>query len=200
MIAATILSAGVSSRMGFPKALLQYRGRTFLQSILDVTAAVGISRRLVVLGPEPDRILSEHELRGVTLVTNDEMDLGPIGSIRASIEAIQVHPVDGLLVWPVDFPHVAVKTVELMIEAFRAQPDCIVVPATRGKRGHPVLFPRSVFPELAAASDTEGAREVVRAVPDRVVEVPVEDLAVIDDLNTPEAYRRLLKLEDKIKQ
>lgn len=200
MIAATILSAGMSSRMGYPKALLRYRGRTFLQSILDVTAAVGIARRLVVLGPEPDRILSEHELRGVTLVTNPEMDLGPIGSIKASIEAIRVHPVDGLLVWPVDFPHVAVKTVELMIEAFREKPDSIVVPSTQGQRGHPVLFPRSVFAELEAVADSEGARAVVRAVPERVIEVPVEDPAVVDDLNTPEAYRRLLKLEDKIRQ
>lgn len=200
MIAATILSAGMSSRMGYPKALLRYRGRTFLQSILDVTAAVGISRRLVVLGPEPDRILSEHELRGVTLVTNLEMDLGPIGSIKASIEAIRVHPVDGLLVWPVDFPHVAVETVELMIDAFRETPGSIVVPSTQGKRGHPVLFPRSVFGELEAVADRDGARAVVRAAPERVIEVPVEDPAVVDELNTPEAYRRLIQLEDKIRQ
>ena len=68
MIAATILSAGTSSRMGCPKALLEYRGRTFLQSILDATEAAGIQRRIVVLGPDSDKILEKHDLRDVTVV------------------------------------------------------------------------------------------------------------------------------------
>ena len=200
MIAATILTAGLSSRMGFPKALLRYRGRTFLQGILDATGALGISRRIVVVGPDPGRILSEHELRGVTVVTNAEIAAGPIGSIRAAVEAVRVHPVDGLLVWPVDYPHVTVDTVQTLIDRFRAGGAEIVVPGFEGKRGHPVVFGRAVFPELEAASPPEGARDVVRAHPERVAVVPVEDPAVLDDLNTPESYRRLLRMEDRIKQ
>lgn len=200
MIAATILTAGLSSRMGYPKALLKYRGRTFLQNILDVTAALGIGRRIVVVGPEPGRILSEHELRGVTIVTNAHVESGPIGSIRASIEAISTHPIEGLLVWPVDYPHVAVDTVSAMIDRFRAGGAEIVVPAFAGQRGHPVLFGRTVFGELLSEENPEGARSVVRANADRVAVVPVDDPAVVDDLNTPESYQRLLRLEDQIRQ
>lgn len=200
MIAATILTAGVSSRMGFPKALLKYRGRTFLQNLLDVTEALGISRRIVVVGPDPGRILSEHELRGVTVVTNPDPASGPIVSIQAAIEAVQAHPVEGLLVWPVDYPHVAVKTVETMLDRFRVGSSSIVVPEYEGKRGHPVLFRRSVFDELMSVTDDEGARGVVRADPGRVEAVPVNDPAVLDDLNTPESYRQLLRQEDSIRQ
>lgn len=200
MIAATILAAGASARMGFPKALLKYRGQTFLQNILDVTEALGISRRVLVVGPESDRILSEHELRGVTVVTNPEPNSGPIGSIRAAIQAVDAHPAEGLLVWPVDYPHVAVETVELMLDRFRGGTAAIVVPAFRGRRGHPVLFRRSVFPELVEVTDAEGARGVVRANAARVDAVPVNDPAVLDNVNTPESYRRLLRQEDAIRQ
>jgi CTP:molybdopterin cytidylyltransferase MocA len=198
MIAATILAAGASSRMGFPKALLSFHGMTFLQSILDATEALAV-QRYVVVGPESDKILSRHDLRDVTVLHNTEMETGPIGSIRASVQAVLHHPVDGLVVWPVDFPHVAVETVGKLIDRFRAVDTAVVVPVLDGRRGHPVLFGRAVFQELLAPSGNEGANVVVRADPTRVTEVLVEDRAVLDSLNTPEAYQDLLRREDQFR-
>ncbi len=202
MIAATILSAGTSSRMGYPKALLQYRGRTFLQSILDATEAAGIQRRIVVLGPDADKILETHDLRDVIVVYTKQFEAGPIGSIRAAIHEILSHPVDGLLVWPVDMPHVTIATVETLVDGFRGSAASIAVPVFRGKGGHPVIFGREVFgrevfDELLEASDSDGARAVVRAERDRVVRVPVSDSAVVEDLNTLSEYQRLKKREDE---
>jgi molybdenum cofactor cytidylyltransferase len=197
MIAATILSAGASSRMGYPKALLAYHHGTFLQSILDATAAAGIHRRIVVVGPNPDKILEKHDLRDVTVVTTERFDAGPIGSIRAAIREVQAHPIDGLLVWPVDMPHVTIATVETLVDEFRESAAAIVVPVFEGKGGHPVIFGREVFDELLSAPDQEGARSVVRADPSRVLRVPVADSAVVEDLNTPGQYRSLQRREDQ---
>ncbi|MCH7684750.1 MAG: nucleotidyltransferase family protein, partial [Gemmatimonadetes bacterium] len=175
MIAATILSAGTSSRMGCPKALLEYRGRTFLQSILDATEAAGIQRRIVVLGPDSDKILEKHDLRDVTVVYTKQFEAGPIGSIRTAIHEILAQPVEGLLVWPVDMPHVTIATVETLVDGFRRSAAPIAVPVFQGRGGHPVIFGREVFDELLEASDSDGARAVVRAERDRVVRVPVSD-------------------------
>ena len=76
----------------------------------------------------------------------------------------------------------------------------IVVPQYEERRGHPVIFGRSVFAELLAVPDDEGARGVVRARPDRVLQVPVDDSAVVDQLNTPEAYQDLLRREDRFRR
>ena len=186
--------------MGFPKALLDYRGRTFLQSILDATEVLGLLR-LVALGHDADKVLTQHDLHGVTTVKNQEMAAGPIGSIRASIRAIESHPIDALLVWPVDSPHVSVDTAQLLIDRFRKHDKpAIVIPEFEGRGGHPVVFGRCVFDELLSVPNSVGAKAVVHADPRRVVRIPVNDGAVVDCLNTPEAYRELLRRNNQLFQ
>ena len=196
MIAAIILAAGTSRRMGHSKALLRFRGATFLETILAACAAAGIQRRVVVLGPDGDKILQNIDLEGVTVVWNRAPETGPIGSLRIGIEAIINHPVDAVFAWHVDRPHVPVATVEALINTFRGTRAQIVVPEYGGRRGHPVLFSRDVFAELLAADEAEGARRVVRADPRRVQAVAVEDAAVVEDVNTPAEYEALIARRD----
>ncbi len=198
MIAATILSAGDSARMGYPKALLEFRGRTFLESILEASAALGIQRRIVVLGPNGGKILKNHDLHDVTVVWTKNFEAGPIGSIQAAIREIEPHPVDGLLVWPVDMPHVAIATIELLLDGFRAGRSAIAVPTFEGKGGHPVVFGRTVFEELLNTPDGEGAKAVVRADPGRVLKVEVDDPAIVEDLNTLSEYKTMRRREDEV--
>lgn len=199
MIAAIILAAGASERMGYPKALLTYRGQPFLAGVLSACEAVGIEMRVVVLGYHADKIKSEMDLGDAHVVESAELDAGPIGSIRAGLRFLEGKPVEGVVIWPVDRPHVAVASVSAIADAFRAGHQPIVVPTHGGSRGHPVLFGRDVFAELLAAPDDEGARTVVHRDPGRVLEVPVEDAAVLEDLNTPEDYKRLLRKEDEVR-
>jgi molybdenum cofactor cytidylyltransferase len=196
MIAAIIPAGGASERMGAPKALLPYRGRTFLHTILDACRALGLQQRLVVLGYDADNILSDIDLSDATVLTNPAPERGPIGSIRVGIEAVLNHPVESVLVWHVDRPHVAIATVEALLDRVRQGGEPIVVPSYQARRGHPVIFGRAVFEELLAVPDDEGARAVVRADPLRVAVVPVDDPAVIEDIDTPEAYQELLRRED----
>lgn len=179
--------------MGYPKALLRYRRRTFLESVLDAAAAAGIERRIVVVGFDADKVLASQDLGAAAVLRTEAPEAGPIGSIRTGIRALINHPVEAVLVWPVDQPHVAVTTVQALLERFYQAPSAIILPTYQGRRGHPVLFARTVFEELMAAPESEGARTVVRAHPARVVEVPVSDAAVAEDIDTPEAYEDLVR-------
>lgn len=193
MIAAIVLAAGESRRMGYPKAMLRYRGRTFLESVLEATRAAGIERRVIVVGSDADKILSSHDLSSCAVVRTENQEAGPIGSIRAGVRSVINHPVEAALIWPVDQPHIAVSTIQALLEKFVQTRSAIVLPTHGGRRGHPALFAREVFDELLAAPDGEGARAVVRSRPERVVEVPVVDAAVVEDIDTQEAYQDLIR-------
>jgi len=197
MIAAIILAAGASERMGEPKALLKFRGATFLETVLDASLAAGVERRIIVVGPDGDKVLLGKDLSHVTVVRNPVPETGPLGSMKLAIAEVINHPVEGVVAWHVDRPHVAVATVQALLDRFASRDAAIVVPEYRGRRGHPVLFGREVFPELLSTSSAEGARAVVRADPSRVAVVPVDDPAVVEDVDTPEDYRRLLRSIDR---
>lgn len=196
MLAAIILAAGASQRMGTPKALLRYRGTTFLGAVLDAARAVGVGRQVVVLRADADNILAQVELGDATVLLNPHPESGPIGSLRLGLAAIFNHPVDGALVWHVDRPHVTVATVERLVDRFRQQDGAIVVPRFGSKRGHPVVFGRAAFAELLTVPEALGARAVVRRDPARVVEVAVDDAAILEDIDTPEDYEALLRRSD----
>jgi molybdenum cofactor cytidylyltransferase len=180
--------------MGQPKALLELRGQTFLEAILETATSAGLDPRVVVLGAHAVNILSCIDLCGVTTVLNEEMDAGPIGSIRAGIRALFNQQVEAAVVWHVDRPCVAAGTVEALVRAYREGTTAqIVLPEFEGRRGHPVLFGHKVFDELLHAPPEGGARTVVRADPHRVAAIPTADPWVLHDINTPESYRRLIK-------
>jgi CTP:molybdopterin cytidylyltransferase MocA len=180
--------------MGVSKASLQYRGRTFLQAIIEASTAAGLSPCCVVVAEDHHITLPDNALQGVLVVRNPDVSTGPIGSAVLGVRAVLNHPVDAALLWHVDQPHVAVSTVQALADRFRARGAAIVVPSYRGRWGHPIIVGREVFPEVLA-SPGNGLREVVRAVPERVAVVELEDPAVLEDIDTPEDYERLVRRE-----
>lgn len=192
MIAAIVLSAGNSSRMGSPKAMLKLNGATFVETILEKCSSLRLSPCIVVVGNDADKILSSIVLHGATAVTNLDVDLGPIGSLAAGIRSIN-QTVDGVLAWPVDQPHVLSSTVSTLVEQFLAKKPAIAIPSYENRGGHPAIFSRGVFEEiLRVATRLESLKVVVRADDRRVLRVPVRDAAVIEDIDTPESYQDLL--------
>jgi molybdenum cofactor cytidylyltransferase len=100
--------------------------------------------------------------------------------------------VDGFLLWPVDHPTVLPETVRKLVAAFREGGAPIVVPVHAGRRGHPVLFAAQLKDELLRAPDAVGARAVVVAHEDGLRTVEVHDPGVVADVDTPEAYARIV--------
>lgn len=179
--------------MGSPKALLRYGTKTFVESIVDACLAAGLDPVVAVLGEDADNILNLCDLSRSLVVRNPAPETGQIGSLKLGLAAISNRAVEAALVWPVDQPHVRIETVSSLLARFRGERAAIALPTYEGRRGHPVVFSRSVFDELLAAPAALGARAVVRADPTRVLEVPVTDRAVVEDIDTPESYEALLR-------
>ena len=193
-LAAVVLAAGASERMGRPKALLDFRGRPFVVRILEALESLDVKPRLVVLGPDAARIRPSLATHECVIVEQADVAAGPIGSLRAALTALAARPT-GILAWPVDLPHVRVATVERLLEAYRRGAAPAVVPTFAERRGQPVIWDQGVFAELATSQGAgrHGPWAVLVGREADVLTVPVDDPAVIDDLNTPEDYERLVR-------
>lgn len=194
-LAGVVLAAGRSARMGSPKALLDFLGVPFLTRILEALEAVEIKTRVVVLGPDMPRIQPAIAGHDCMIVENPEPETGPIESLRGALRALQPLQPSAILVWPVDLPHVRVTTVERVMEAHRRSKAPVVVPTFAERRGHPVIWGARLFGELLEdpLATTAGARVVLHRHEGEIAAVPVDDPAVVDQVNTPEDYERLIR-------
>jgi molybdenum cofactor cytidylyltransferase len=186
MIAAIILAAGESRRMGSPKALVQFGGMTFVEHLLAATRHPRIEARRVVLGAGAEEIRGKLSIPGATIAVNDDWEKGPLSSIQAGLRSLEGIEVEGALICPVDHPLVTLHLVDCMIHAFDATHCAIVLPTYNGRRGHPVFFARSLFGELMDAPTEVGARAVVRAHANNIASVPTDEEGVILNLDDPQ--------------
>ena len=196
MIAAVILSAGESSRMGRSKALLPIDGETFIEKIVGALARSRVGKIIVVLGHDADELRRQIEFLPVTILINQDYRLGQISSLQVAVRYLDKDEnCDGMLVHLVDHPYIDGALVDLMIERFHASKKLIVVPRYHGKRGHPVIFSRALFAELLNAPLDQGAKAVVNAHRDETLEIETDDAGIAVDIDTPELYRQLVKGE-----
>ncbi len=190
-IAAAVLSAGESRRMGSPKALLDAGdGDTFVERIVKTLRAVGVRRILVVVAPDAGPIRLAVERVNASLIVNPDPAMGPISSIRAALDVVDPEGFGGLMFWPVDMPLVKSDSVRRVLDAYDPDGPALVVPTFEGRRGHPVIHGRAVWPELRSPEADAGARVLARKDPARVLEVPVADEGVLLDIDTKREYRR----------
>lgn len=183
--------------MGRSKALLDFRGLPFIVRILEALEAVDMKPRLVVLGPDAPRIRPSLATHECVILELPDLAAGEIGSFRAALAALEPLRPSAVLAWPVDLPHVRVTTIERLLERYRLAPSPApaVLPSFAERRGHPVIWHRSLFGELAEGpmATRHGPSAVLLAHEAELAIVPVDDPAVIDDLNTPEDYERLVR-------
>ena len=193
MIVAVVLSAGASSRMGRPKALLPVDGVPFIERIVRALERTEVDRVLVVLGHNAEAMREAIAYLGVDTVVNPDYARGQLSSLHTAIRALDGEPVEAILVHLVDHPFIESRLVERMIERFRAEEKLIVVPRFNGRRGHPVLFSSKLFREFLAASLDTGAKPVVRGHPEETLELDTDEAGILVDIDTPEEYRKHVK-------
>jgi molybdenum cofactor cytidylyltransferase len=191
-----ILAAGDSTRMGSPKALLLTPdGRTFVTAIVETFAAAGIADIVVVTGRDHDRIveaLATARLPVPARVSrNPNPSRGQLSSLLTGMDASVTSDTQAVVVTLVDVPLLAAETVRLVVSEWQRTRAPIVRPAIGDRHGHPVVFDRRVFSELRSAPPDLGAKSVVRAHADELVNVPVTDEGCLVDVDTPADYKTL---------
>lgn len=197
MVRGVVLAAGASSRMGTPKASLPLdgRGETFLSRIVRTLLAAGVPDIVVVAGAHVDAVRDawRQQDRRVRVVRNDDWESGQLSSLLTAMAAPSHVPIEAALVALVDMPLVRQATVEQLLRVWRAQRAPIVRPARADEHGHPVIFDAAIFDELRRADPALGAKPVVRAHADEILNVPIDDPGAYRDIDTPEDYARLMR-------
>jgi molybdenum cofactor cytidylyltransferase len=178
MIAALILAAGGSSRLGRSKQLEPWGGDgTLLGRVVEVTRQFDVDEIWVVLGADADRILAEVDLEDCGIVENPEWAEGLASSLRVGLDAISNRSkAEAVLVVLGDQPGVSPAVVRELIERRRRSRAMAIVPKYRYAWGNPVLIERTLWPRLMSLSGDEGARRLLEAHPEWVDEVWVESL------------------------
>jgi molybdenum cofactor cytidylyltransferase len=189
MIAAVVLAAGLSRRMGQAKLLMKVGGRAIVRYVVESALAGGVDAVWVVTGPDVEPI--EAALAGfeVQLVVNPAPEEGQAASVRAGIAALPPS-VDAALIALGDQPLLAPSIIPALLAARRTSPKLIVAPRYRDGQGNPVVFRREIFPELLRLTGDQGARPIIQQEPARVEWVDL-DLPMPPDVDTPDDYEKI---------
>jgi molybdenum cofactor cytidylyltransferase len=188
-VAAIVLAAGESSRMGRPKPLLPLNGETFLGHLLAELRVARVDRVVVVLGHKPEQVLQAMPEVGPLSLVNEQYQLGQLSSFIVGLDVVK-DEADAALLCLADHPFVTAELIDELIAGYETTSLPIVVPVHGGRRGHPVLFAARLFPELLAAPLDQGARIVVRAHANEILEVATDEEGILADVDTPEEYER----------
>ncbi|MCR6499573.1 molybdopterin-binding/glycosyltransferase family 2 protein [Shinella sp. CPCC 101442] len=186
-VAALVLAAGRASRMnGSHKLLAAFDGQALVRRSVEAALAARPARVLVVTGHRADEIEAELAGLAVDIIRNPDHAQGMSTSLRAGVSALGPG-CDGVAVMLADMPHVTGADVRRLLEAFVASGGQVVVRAVSGgKRGNPVILPRSTFSAILQLEGDVGARHIVESVGLDVVDVEIGAAAHVD-VDTPEA-------------
>jgi molybdenum cofactor cytidylyltransferase len=187
VIAVLLLAAGSSRRMGRPKLLLELGGRTLVRRAVEQALAAGPGEVVVVVGPNRDEMARALAGSGARLVDNPDHLTGMASSMRVGVAALAPET-EAVVVLLGDQPFQGPEVIPALVGEYRASGRPIVVPVYAGQRGNPVLFDRSVFPELLVQQGDQGGRAVITADPARVATVAFESEQPQRDLDTWDDY------------
>lgn len=181
--ALVILAAGASSRLGEPKVLADIGGRSVLARLLEAGAGLDGAPPLVVTGADHDAIAAAAP-DGVELERNPDWAAGRTGGV---LRAAARRPGRDLLLAPADVPLVRRAVLDALADAWAragAPARGWLAPRCAGRHGHPIVVGRALLAARGPADAGRPLREL-RALADPLLDVPVDDPAVLDDLDTP---------------
>jgi CTP:molybdopterin cytidylyltransferase MocA len=183
-VAAIVLAAGASRRLGEPKQLVVLAGERLLERAVRVARAAGCEPVIAVLGAEAERIGATCDLGTAQLLVNEGWSEGMAASLRAGLAALD-SACAAAVVMTCDQPAVSVEHLERLIEASAG--SVVVASQYGGRKGVPACFPRTSFAELMQLTGDFGARRLLAAA--KAVELPGGELDVdsADSLRTARA-------------
>ncbi len=190
-VAAIVLAAGRSSRMGHNKLMAPLEGAPLLLRTVDAALASRARPVILVTGHESERVRATLGDRPVRLVHNSDYEKGLSTSLRCGLAALGRES-EAAIICLGDMPRIGAGLLDKLIQAFNPlEGRTICVPTWQGKRGNPVLWGRQVFAEMAALTGDVGAKHLMAGHPELVAEIPAEDDGILADVDTPEALAAL---------
>src|SRR3954464_10275436 len=191
-IAAVILAAGRSTRMGGPNKLLaEIGGRPLVRMAAEQALTSRARPVIVVTGHQRDKVEAALQGLDVRTVHNPNFAEGLSTSVKTGLAAVP-ETADGAIVCLADMPQVTAPLIDKLVAAFDPERGALVViPTIEGKRGNPVVWARRFFPELMGLDGDVGARHLIGRYPEAVAEVALTDTAALVDVDTPDALVKL---------
>ncbi|HEY3776494.1 MAG TPA: nucleotidyltransferase family protein [Rhizomicrobium sp.] len=189
-IAAIVLAAGLSTRMGWNKLVEEIGGQPMVRRVVGAALASRARPLIVVLGNEAEAVRGVLAGLDVQTVENPDYREGLGASIRTGISAVP-DSCAGALIALGDMPWIDANLIDRTIASFAPEEGRAICVATHcGQRGHPVLFARRFFPELLALTGDAGAKRIVELHESLICEIEAGDDAPLIDVDTPEALTK----------
>jgi molybdenum cofactor cytidylyltransferase len=188
-VAAVVLAAGMSRRMGAPKQLLRLGGKSLLERALASVRGSGVDEIVLVLGAGADDVRRQVTTEGMLVVVNPDFQQGMGTSLRAGLAAVSAS-MEGALIVLADQPFVRSSTLDQMIAYRQQNAPQILLPLYRGFRGNPVLLDRAVFPELMRLTGDVGCRAIFGSHTESIHRLAVDDVGILLDIDSAEDWER----------
>lgn len=193
-IAAILLAAGNSTRMGRPKPLLEWDGRAFLSHQIGLYRSCGCAPH-IVLGRDADWIAAAcQEASAAMLLLNPEPERGMLSSLQIAVAALPAGT-PAFFFTPVDNPGVRLQTLVQMLSLWREGRAPLVIPRFHSRRGHPVLLDGSLIQPLLAWPASSTPRDFIQQHLERAAYADSDDPLVTTDIDTPQDYEAFLGQE-----
>ena len=189
MIAAIVLAAGLSKRMGQPKMVLPWGGKTVIGQVVDSLITGGIDQIIVVTGGT--RLLVEEALptQPVTFANNPNYANGEmLSSLQVGLQRLDFG-IESFLMVLGDQPQIEPATVSGLIDAFKKTSCRILIPSYQMRRGHPWLIERSLWQGILALQPPATLRDFLKGVEKEISYLPVDTPSILNDLDTFEDYQ-----------
>ena len=207
-VGAIVLAAGLSTRMGQPKQIMAWGSKLIVRQVVDVLAGSGAEPIVVVTGHVREQVEAVVEgaaiagaavagaaITGVAGAATpafnpDFADGSMMRSLQVGLRTLSSSTCGAALVALGDQPQIESAVVRAVMERWRAGDKEVVAPSFSGRRGHPVLFARSLWPELLAASADLLPRDLLKSFSGKIAYLEVATDSVLRDVDTPEDYAR----------
>ncbi len=193
-VACVILSGGSSTRMGKPKALLPYKGSTFVEKLIADYAEIGCDPIVVVVGEHAESIQPFINKSGVITAVNYHPEEGQLSSLKIGLTVLSREHA-GFFFTLVDHPAVKVETLREILSAWDGNPQTVVRPRYDNRGGHPVLLGKNWIEKTLHLSDSSNMRLALKENSEYIIELPVSDAGIIVNVDTPEDYTNLINTD-----
>ena len=187
-IGAVVLAAGLSSRMGVQKMLLPWKGKTVIETVVDILIESGIVEIVVVTGRDAEQIASVYNSKPVQTVHNpDYADGNMVTSLVIGLRALQ-GKADSVLMVLGDQPQMQETTVKCLVDEWKQNPDSLCIPSYQMRRGHPWVIPARLWEMLFSLGPLQTMRDFIRMNEKEIHYVVVDTPTILADLDTPKDY------------